>query len=223
MLRGIIYRVKVRAAYVSMKREEDLLRERPEYHAWAGFTEIYKQQLANHYASYISTVSSAEMAASLSLAGSLLGLCRVVGAGRALDLGSGFTSFALRQYKHEGQHLAVCSVDDDAAWLERTREYLAAQGVSRDHVEFLPDFVRRGTEPFDVTLLDLNFVEVRRHYIEMALEVTRPGGVVIFDDVHKEGFLVDVVRHLRRRRLRYYLLDTMTRDSLGRFSLLAFR
>jgi hypothetical protein len=52
---------------------------------------------------------------------------------RLLDLGSGFSSYVLRAYAAGVPGAVGWSVDDDPAWLEKTRAFLVSEGLSTEH------------------------------------------------------------------------------------------
>lgn len=180
-------------------------------------------EMAPLHEEYIHTISSPSMAASLELAASLYGLCAVKQPKRLLDLGSGFSSYAFRKWAAENPGTTVVSVDDDAAWLEKTRDYLRERGVSTDGVITFDEFLRSDERNFDIILHDMNFVEVRRNYIDEVIQRAAPGGWMLFDDVHKTGYFHDVMRKLRTHRLRGHDFRPSTFDSFQRYTLIAVR
>ena len=89
-----------------------------------------RRDLAAAHAAYTSSVSSPDMAVSLETASYLLAACRIMQPASILDLGSGFSSYTLRTYARDAKvACAVTTVDDEPAWLERSREFLHAQGL----------------------------------------------------------------------------------------------
>ena len=71
-------------------------------------------------------------------------ICQVLAPARVLDLGSGFSSLALRHYAASAAHaVRVVSVDDDPRWLDTTRDYLEAHGHSEGELRLWSDSVKR--------------------------------------------------------------------------------
>jgi hypothetical protein len=71
-------------------------------------------------------------------------------------------------------------------------------------------------------LHDLNFVEVRINYVEAVLDRLAPGGLMIFDDVHKRDYLHALLKLLRKRPGSCYSLQPVTADQFGRYALAYF-
>lgn len=168
---------------------------------------------------YIDRVSRADMAASLELGAFLCAACKSRQPRRLLDLGSGFSSFVLRSYASLNPGVTTVSVDDDSAWLQKTAQFLAHQGLETENLLLLQDFLNARQDPFDLILHDLNFVEVRINYVEAILDRLAPGGIVVFDDVHKRDYLHPLLKLLRRRQGECYSLKPVTSDQFGRYAL----
>jgi predicted O-methyltransferase YrrM len=169
---------------------------------------------------YIRTISSPEMSISLELAALLLALCRKNKAKKVLDLGSGFSSFVLRRYVNEVVGAEAYSVDDDEKWLVRTREYLSNFSLRSDNLYTLKEFIVSGKGQFDLILLDLNYVDVRGKFISLAVERTRAGGFIIFDDVHKREYLTSVIGQANKLPVTLFDISSVTTDRFGRYSIL---
>lgn len=172
-------------------------------------------ELAALHQKYVSEVSSPEMAASLELCAWMAQLCGNAKFKTLADLGSGFTSYVLRRYAQPSS--SVWSVDDSAPWLEKTRTYLQRQGVN-DAGLSLPDAFYADETRFDFILLDLNFVEERIHHVERVLAKTKPGGLVIFDDVHKIDYQQALLRKLSGHQGTLIDLTPVTYDRFKRFA-----
>lgn len=171
------------------------------------------------HADYVDRVSRADMAASLELGAFLCAACKSKKPRRLLDLGSGFSSFVLRSYATLNPGVTTVSVDDDGAWLQKTAQFLAHQGLETENLVLLQDFLDARQDPFDLILHDLNFVEVRINYVEAVLDRLAPGGIVIFDDVHKRDYLHPLLKLLSRRPGSCYSLQPVTSDLFGRYAL----
>jgi len=181
-------------------------------------TKASEDSLNQRYQEYTRDVSSPDMAASLELLAFLLRLCRANQYQRIADLGSGISSFVLRQYAAESTDVSVISVDDDAAWLDKTRHFIEQHGLSPNGLMTLDSFLTTTENSFDFILLDLNYVETRIQYVEEVLRRIRPGGMVLFDDVHKPDYRHALLRKLESWPGRLYSLKPVTLDKYNRYS-----
>jgi len=175
--------------------------------------------LRPYYLQYINEISSSNMAASLELSGYLLSICQTNQYSRLLDMGSGFSSFILRHYAKENPHAQVVSVDDNAAWLEKTKAFLEQHHLGTKNIFHLDNFINFNENDFDLVLHDLNFVEVRINYIELLIQKTKQGGLLIMDDVHKPDYLFALLSKLKKEKVKPFDIKTITEDSFGRFAL----
>jgi predicted O-methyltransferase YrrM len=181
-----------------------------------------RRRLLPFHANYVAHVSTPDMAASLELASFLDAFCELTKPARVADLGSGFSSFVFRQYAARAeQPVEVWSVDDDPAWLEKTRAYLGGHGLPTAHLEPWDQFLQARPPQFDLVLNDINTPPTREKMIAPALDQVRPGGVIVFDDIHKPHYRIAVRQAVYARGFRYYSLQRFTRDRFRRFSGLA--
>jgi predicted O-methyltransferase YrrM len=184
-----------------------------------------RSHLSAAYRLYVREVSSADMAASLQTAGVLLWLCRRLGARRALDLGSGFSSYVLRGWVAEsGAPGQVLSVDDSAEWLERTGRFLASQAQAVTGLLDWERFRREASrlEPFDVVFHDLAGGPLREEAMPIAFAcVRRPSGVILLDDAHHGGHRQAMRRLARANGFALFNLRRVTLDRSRRFAMLA--
>ncbi len=179
--------------------------------------------LNQKYDQYIKEVSRADMAASFECVHLMRSLCKLFSCKKLLDLGSGFSSFMFRQYALSDSTIRVWSVDDDVEWIRKTRDYLYQQKVSTENLMMLDDFLATSEKDFDLIFFDLNFVEVRKKFIRMAVERCKPGGLIIFDDVHKKDFFYDVLRETTALPVQFKDIKSLTLDEFGRFALLGIK
>ncbi len=178
-----------------------------------------KELLRPIYEQYVKEVSRADMAASLELIAFMHATCKANKYTKLLDLGSGLSSFVFRLYAKENPDVIVFSVDDDAAWLEKTKDFLIQNQLSTENVFTLDQFLKSNETGFDCILHDLNFVEVRINYIEHIMRIAKPNGLVILDDIHKPDYLFSALIRLQKIKVKKYDLKPLTFDSYGRFSL----
>jgi predicted O-methyltransferase YrrM len=178
-----------------------------------------REKLRETYDQYIGEISPANMAVSLELSSFLLAVCRVKRYTRLLDLGSGLSSFVFRCYADETPGVTVFSVDDDEAWLAKTVGFLKKKGVGTTNVMSLHQFHSLRETGFDCILHDMNFVEVRINQVGEVLAMIRPGGLVVFDDVHKADYRAGLLDKLAGERGSVFTLKPVTEDQFGRYSM----
>lgn len=137
------------------------------------FVKANQEILRPFYEEYISNVSRSDMAASLELAAFLFSVCKINHYTKLLDAGSGFSSFAFRFYAKQTPGVRVYSIDDDAAWLMKTKHYLKEHSLDTLDMLTLEDFVKLNEGGFDCILHDMNFVEVRIKYVDFVLQLAK--------------------------------------------------
>ena len=184
---------------------------------------ISEDEFQPYYQEYTTTISSPNMAASLQLASFVYSLCETVRPAKVLDLGSGFSSFVLRYYAKIDSNCQVWSVDDDEKWLEKSRQYVVKEGLSTQNMVILENFVKSGEKDFDLILLDLNFVEVRKDYINLCVERCRSKGLIIFDDVHKSEFEYEVLLQTANTPVKLFDAKPVTLDSYQRYATVSIK
>lgn len=182
-----------------------------------------KTKFKETYQYYIDNISRADMAVSLELSSVIYDLCQNISPMKMLDMGSGFSSFILRCYAEKISGCKVWSIDDDAAWLNKTKQYLLASSLNTENLLTLEEFVTSSENEFDILLLDLNYVEVRKNYIKLVIERCKPGGIILFDDVHKREFMTEVLQQTKNLPIKLYDLLSITKDQFGRFALLGIK
>ena len=178
------------------------------------------KQIEHKHKIYVKTISSPEMAMSLELANFILSYCLIKKPKKVADLGSGFSSFLFRFYKKEvDNELEVYSIDDSADWLIKTKDYLTDNNLNSDNLYTLTEFINLKLDnEFDVVLLDLNFVEIRRNYIGFSFDLLKDYGFLIIDDVHKVEFLREVKAFFSSGSRKLINLKNQTYDNFLRFA-----
>lgn len=181
-----------------------------------------EEVLGGPYRRYVATVSPVAYAISFSLASFLWQLALDRQALRLLDLGSGFSSYVFRRFAQAtGPGVEVCSVDDDPGWLSKTRAYLFSEGVSTLNLRPWADLSDgRG---FDIVLHDLGTVASRIETVAAALELVRPGGALVLDDMDVDPYRRHVEQVIARSALAYRDVAMETRDERGRYSWIVLR
>jgi len=194
---------------------------------WPGFVDSLadaQQELSSAYESYVQDVSAKQHAMSLELAAFLLELCRRVDADSVIDLGSGFSSYVLRRYASERPGTTVRSVDSSPEWLERSRRFVSDHGLAADDFIQWSEFDPQDEiDSYDVVLHDLGDMTLRSATLPQALVLARRGAYVVLDDVHKPGYRAYARQLVSASSAWSIDIRAVTRDSIGRYSLLIRR
>lgn len=167
--------------------------------------------------------ADAVMAASPELARFLLAWCRCRRPRRIADLGSGFSSWLFRWWAAgESEDVTVVSVDDDPAWLERSRAFVASRGLDASGFVEWPAFLGGG-ERFDLVLWDYGDIRIRAERLPEVLARVDGGGALVCDDVHKHRVWKAARSCAGAPGLESYSLRAFTLDRWGRYAWLARR
>lgn len=128
--------------------------------------------------------------------------CEAELAWRVLELGSGFSSWALRHWQQHttavrGWTPQVWTVDDEARWLETTRLELVELGFDTFGVLDFSTVLRSAPDGFfDVVFVDLDNTATRVRHAADFVRWTKPGGLLVLDDWHmphyREPMLLDL-------------------------------
>jgi hypothetical protein len=223
MIARLARKLKFISLQLSVGSYERLTKEAPFNLLGKDLLQQNEKMLRPFYDQYIGEVSQANMAASLELMAFIYTMCSVGKLTRLLDMGSGLSSFVFRLYARQTPGVTVYSVDDDPAWLEKTRDYLLAHDLSTGHMFTLDQFLQTDAADFDCILHDLNFVEVRIKYVEDVMKRVKQGGYVVFDDVHKQNYLFLLLSKLKLFKASVFDLKPVTTDNFGRFALLTMK
>jgi predicted O-methyltransferase YrrM len=124
-------------------------------------------------------------------------LARIHRARRVLELGTlgGYSTIWLARALPADGRLVTIEADPDYA---RVAEHnIASAGLSElvdvrvgPALERLPELADEGPEPFDLVFIDAD-KQNTPHYFQWALSLTRPGGVIVTDNVVLGGAIVD--------------------------------
>lgn len=124
-------------------------------------------------------------------------LCTLTGARRVLELGTLAGYSALWFARAVGPEGHVTTLELDPAHAAVARENLARAGVGHrvevvvgPAADSLRALVAAGTEPFDLVFVDADKPS-NPHYVETALALSRPGTVIVVDNVVRGGAVAD--------------------------------
>jgi predicted O-methyltransferase YrrM len=124
-------------------------------------------------------------------------LARLLGARNVLEFGTlgGYSSILLARALPEGGRLIT--LEANAEYAEVARSGIEAAGLGDlvevrvgPALETLPELEREGAGPFDLVFIDADKVNTP-NYFAWALERTRPGGLIVADNVVRDGALAD--------------------------------
>lgn len=149
-------------------------------------------------------------------------MCESEHAERVLELGSGFSSWALRHWQQyagttRDQTPELWTVDDEARWLETTRLELEELGFSTENLAAFDDLLASDCDGhFDVVFVDLDNTGTRLRHAEAFVRWTKPGGLLVLDDWHMDHYRPPMTAALAALGVTVApVLDTM--DEWGRY------
>jgi predicted O-methyltransferase YrrM len=178
--------------------------------------------LAAEHARYCKDISSEKMAADLGFSTFLQLWCLAHKPKRVVDLGSGFTSYVLRRYAKAAGGCEVWSVDDDAAWLGRTRDYLVEMKQDTARLMVWGEFIKAAPHDFDLVVHDAGSMQFRADNLGPALDLARSGGLVLLDDVHRFEYRATALELLASRGYKFLSVRAL-RDGYGRYPYAVFK
>jgi caffeoyl-CoA O-methyltransferase len=122
-------------------------------------------------------------------------LARISGARRALEVGTftGYSAICIARGLADGGELVACELDPERAAIAERNIEAAGLGDRVDlrvgpAAETLAELA--GSEPFDLAFIDADKSSYPAYY-EAALELLRPGGLLILDNVLMDGRVLD--------------------------------
>lgn len=177
-----------------------------------------ERKVPNEYASYISNVSRKDMSISVEVARLLRSILHVGESNTIVDLGSGFSSYVLRRNWVPLLQPTVTTVDDSRYWLDKTRQFLAENGVVRGKFELLDNFKNHNKDVYDLVFYDLGNIVTRIKELSFVMNLVKLGGVMVLDDLHKSKYKVAVEDEVKKRSLTLVSMKEYTIDSYGRYA-----
>ena len=124
-----------------------------------------------------------------------------------IDLGTGWSSFALRMMCHDS---IVWSVDTDEHWLKKTINFCESHYVRDDGrfvmLERFEQELQSLLGTADIVLHDMGRTPVRIAKLPMALDLVKSGGIIVLDDMHK-GVMVGPTMKILEGRPEFTVFD----------------
>lgn len=124
-------------------------------------------------------------------------LARIRGARHILEIGTlgGYSTIWLARALPRDGRLITLEADPEHAEIARANVLNAGLADRVDlrlgmALDLLPEMAAEGLEPFDFVFLDAD-KENNAHYLEWALRLSRPGTVIIIDNVIRDGEVAD--------------------------------
>jgi len=124
-------------------------------------------------------------------------LAQIVGAGRILEIGTlgGYSTIWLARGLRPGGHLVTLEVNSEHARIAQVNISRAGlQDVVEVRIgnalETLPEVAAERGGPFDVIFIDADKQNIPT-YFEWALKLSRPGTLIIVDNVVRDGAVID--------------------------------
>lgn len=135
---------------------------------------------------------------------------------RILELGSGFSTWVLRDWQHDHPLVDVWTIDDEQPWLEKTRAEIERRRLPAEHFWTFNGFRALHNVTFDLVFVDLDNMRTRLTHAEKFIQWTRPGGLLVFDDWHFSDYAAEMTSILAKHGLTVHeAWDTMDRH--GRY------
>jgi predicted O-methyltransferase YrrM len=124
-------------------------------------------------------------------------LAHTIGARRYLEIGvfTGYSSLAMALALPRDGYVLACDINETSTTV--ARRYWEAAGVAgkidlriAPALETLAQLRAENVEPFDMAFIDADKRNVGEYY-ERALELVRPGGLILVDNVLWDGAVID--------------------------------
>ncbi|HEY1429778.1 MAG TPA: class I SAM-dependent methyltransferase, partial [Candidatus Tumulicola sp.] len=128
-------------------------------------------------------------------------MARTIGAKRYLEIGvfTGYSALAVALALPDDGHVTACDVSEE--YTAVARRYWDKAGVAHKielriapAVETLRTLLADGVEPFDMAFIDADKVTTDTYY-ELALQIVRPGGLILVDNALQGGDVADTSRN----------------------------
>jgi predicted O-methyltransferase YrrM len=124
-------------------------------------------------------------------------LARIIDAGSILEIGTlgGYSTICLARGMRPGGRLITLEVDPAHAAVAQANVQRAGLGKVVDvrvgnALDTLPRIAAEGSGPFDLIFVDADKANIPA-YFEWAVKLSRPGGLIIVDNVVRDGKVID--------------------------------
>jgi hypothetical protein len=177
-----------------------------------------KMNINDEYNEYVNKISTPIMASSLEYVNFLIRICNELIPRNVLDLGSGFSSFALRKYTKS----KITTVDTDREWLSKTDFFLKEHDLPRDNLFTLQEFFKK-VETFDIISFDIGYYQngIRQQILPNIINnYIDPNSHIVFDDMHIMHYQMFVLDYLSNFNFVMINAKGETLDNFGRYALL---
>ena len=182
------------------------------------WSDYYTKQLRPIHEKYTTEISV--NSCSLEYAVALCCLASMPSIQSVADLGSGFTTFALRWLDNQRRlRKPITTYDDSLKWIQKTQMFTALQGVITGPMR-LWSMDNPPKLKVDLVSFDISVTKRRPQYMLPAFEMAQKG--LLVDDVHKKYLVYELNRKLSEFGRPYEWIDLKpwTLDSLGRYAAL---
>jgi len=179
----------------------------------------FKGLLILEFKDYCKNISG--FAVSIQYSVCLLCLCERYNLKSVIDLGSGFTSYALRKYcKVYNKEIEVHTVDSDPKWLLTTYGYCRKKSLSDANFHLWDSFNDTKLIRADLVSIDIDTSAKRNIYLGEAFKMAKK--FAILDDMHKTRIKKGVHTALESmgRKYEYISIKHLTQDGLNRYATL---
>lgn len=148
---------------------------------------VYNKKIKPAYKKYVKEVSNRGMAASMECCVFLMAICEEINSKKVLDLGSGFSSYALRYYKNKyDQDMSVWSVDSNSNWLLKSKQFIEDYDLNIDHFHTWSE-MEDMNEKFDLIFFDIDVSKNRPSYLKYVIDsFMTSDSFILLDDMHKK-------------------------------------
>ncbi len=133
-----------------------------------------------------------------------------------LDLGSGWSSFLFREICKDSK---IISVDTNKSWLKKSIQFCIEQNVEIDNFmswDVLSEMHSSLIDKVDFVFHDMGDRKLREKTTKWVLDVVRPNGYVIFDDMHKNDLKNNVQNAINSHKNKFEILDLESKTALDK-------
>jgi predicted O-methyltransferase YrrM len=179
----------------------------------------FEHDLKAAYDNYIHSVSEKDVASSMETCVMLMVLCAAFDSERVMDLGSGFSSYALRLYKQKYQPgLEVHSIETDGFWLNKTKAFVDQNGLDMQGFHIWEE-AKNLSVSCDMIFLDIQDYPRRQEYLPQVISrFCHAKTKILLDDMHWPRYRHAISEILWRQDYTHLNLEKETRDQFGRFA-----